>query len=513
MKVEGNKPKEQALPNHWTAQRLVDVSEINPRFDKASLDDETEISFVSMPAVEAESGKIDVSEIRRFEKVKKGFTGFLEKDVLFAKITPCMENGKMVVVPKLRNGVGFGSTEFHVIRGGKKLLPEYIYYFVSSKRFRVDAEHNMTGAVGQKRVPKKYLEDSVIPVPPLNEQKDIIAKIETLFSELDNGIEFLKTARQQLKAYRQAVLKHAFEGKLTEQWRQQNPDKLESPEQLLARIQQEREQRYQQQLEEWKQAVKAWEDNGKEGKRPRKPRVPIKSQGVTSDEKKELPALPSGWAWIRPEEISAAEDHAIGIGPFGSNLKVSDYRDAGVPLIFVRNITRKDFVSDLKYIERKKFFDLYAHSVKPLDLVITKMGDPPGDCEIYPDHSPVAVLTADCLKFRLFEGAAERRFYMYCIKSNFVKRQLGLITKGVAQKKISVERFKTVTLPMPSYQEQVEIADQIEKIFSLIEDQEKAISSSLEGAGILRQSILGKAFSGQLVDGYDIKTYVGKTTK
>src|SRR5690606_31502464 len=75
--------------------------------------------------------------------------------------------------------------------------------------------------------------------------------------------------------YRQAVLKHAFEGKLTEQWRQQNPDKLESPEQLLARIQQEREQRYKQQLEDWKQAVKAWECNGKEGKKPNKPKTPI----------------------------------------------------------------------------------------------------------------------------------------------------------------------------------------------------------------------------------------------
>ena len=95
-----------------------------------------------------------------------------------------------------------------------------------------------------------------LPVPPLNEQHRIVAKIEELFSELDKGIESLKAARAKLNIYRQAVLKHAFEGKLTAQWREETKDKLETPEQLLAHIKQEREARYEQQLQEWKAAVK-----------------------------------------------------------------------------------------------------------------------------------------------------------------------------------------------------------------------------------------------------------------
>ena len=91
-----------------------------------------------------------------------------------------------------------------------------------------------------------------LPVPPLNEQHRIVAKIEELFSELDKGIESLKAARAKLNVYRQSVLKHAFEGKLTAQWREENKDKLETPEQLLAHIKQEREARYEQQLQEWK---------------------------------------------------------------------------------------------------------------------------------------------------------------------------------------------------------------------------------------------------------------------
>lgn len=128
----------------------------------------------------------------------------------------------------------------------------------------------------QQNISQTVIKAFPFPLAPLNEQKRIVAKIEELFSELDNGIAALKTAREQLKVYRQAVLKHAFEGELTVRWRKENSDKLESPEQLLARIHQERETRYQQQLKEWKAVVKEWEANDKEGKKPGKPKEFIK---------------------------------------------------------------------------------------------------------------------------------------------------------------------------------------------------------------------------------------------
>ena len=159
-----------------------------------------------MPAVEAESGKIDVSAKRRFSEVEKGYTAFKENDVLFAKITPCMENGKMAVVPEVHGGIGFGSTEFHVLRPAKGVVPEYLYYFVSSKSFRMNAEHNMTGAVGQRRVPTTYFSQADVPFPPAAEQRRIVGKVEELFSELDEGVANLKLARAQLSVYRQALL-------------------------------------------------------------------------------------------------------------------------------------------------------------------------------------------------------------------------------------------------------------------------------------------------------------------
>jgi type I restriction enzyme S subunit len=420
-----------------------------------------------------------------------------------------IQNGDLLFAWSGTPGTSFGA---HLWRGERAALNQHIfridfdekvivkkYFMLAINQKLASLTERAHGGVGLRHVTKGKFEETAIELPPYKDQCRIVAKIETLFSELDKGIESLKTAREQLKVYRQAVLKHAFEGKLTAQWREQNKDKLETPEQLLARIQQERQARYHRQLQDWQVAVKAWEENGKNGRKLRKPKSPVVVPPLTIGELSELPTLPDSWLWIRPEQIAADEDYAIGIGPFGSNLKVSDYREAGVPLIFVRNITKSNFSSDLKYIDIEKFNELTAHSVKPLDLVVTKMGDPPGDCEIYPKERPEAVLTADCLKFRVFEEIADRRFYKNCINSNIVKRQLGLITKGVAQKKISVNRFKTILLPLPSVEEQSSVSDRIEEIFSIIDHQEASIAVSLERAEVLRQSILKKAFAGQLV--------------
>ncbi len=203
------------LPSSWVHARISEIAAVNPTLDKSEIADDLEVSFVPMPAVEQLTGRITVSKTRPLSEVKKGFTPFLEGDVLFAKITPCMENGKMAVAPALKNGYGFGSTEFHVLRPFSGISAKYIYYFVSSQEFRYAAEHKMSGAVGQRRVTTTYISVQQIPVPPSREQRRIVAKIEELFSELDNGIETLTTAREQLKAYRQSVLKSAFSGELT----------------------------------------------------------------------------------------------------------------------------------------------------------------------------------------------------------------------------------------------------------------------------------------------------------
>lgn len=256
------------LPEGWTECPLSEITQVNPPLDRCPFPQSGNVHFVPMPAVGAETGHIDVSATRPYAEVRKGYTAFVPGDVLFAKITPCMENGKMAVVPELPLSVACGSTEFHVLRPRCGIAAEYVYHFVSSKAFRYEAEHNMTGAVGQKRVPTGFVADHVIPLPPTNEQHRIVAKIEALFSELDAGQDSLTRAQAQLKLYRQSLLKAAFQGRLTADWRKANADKLEPPENLLSRIRTEREARYKQALDDWQTALAEWRAGGEIGRKP-----------------------------------------------------------------------------------------------------------------------------------------------------------------------------------------------------------------------------------------------------
>ncbi len=177
--------------------RLSDICEINPKAQ--ILADDTETSFVTMSDV-SEDGQINTKVIRPYRDVKKGFTSFSEGDVLFAKITPCMENGKGALATGLFNGLGFGSTEFHVLRPlTDKALGKWIYYLTAWSAFRKNAEKNMTGSAGQKRVPKSFLEKYEVNVPPLdtqlrqvqalNQLKNIINCKKLQISNLDDLIK------------------------------------------------------------------------------------------------------------------------------------------------------------------------------------------------------------------------------------------------------------------------------------------------------------------------------------
>ena len=183
---------------------IKDICVINPS-KKLPILPETEISFLPMEAVSTD-GLINLSGKIQFNKTQ-GYSVFQNGDVLFAKITPCMENGKGAVVHSLLNNYGAGSTEFIVLRPlPETIISKYLYYFMQQKTFRLNCQQNMTGSAGQKRVPIKYLERYTIPVPPLPEQERIVAKIEELFSQLDGAVAELKSVKEKLKLYRNSVI-------------------------------------------------------------------------------------------------------------------------------------------------------------------------------------------------------------------------------------------------------------------------------------------------------------------
>lgn len=206
------------LPEGWAVSSLNNLIALNPKNDCA---DETEIGFVPMQLLGTQYKSKIGFERKKWGEVKKGYTHFADGDVLLAKITPCFENGKAGLVSGLPNGLGTGSTEYFVCRPHPDvLLPEYLLAFFKTQDFLRNGEVEMTGSVGHKRVPKDYLLQSAIPLPPLNEQKRIAAKLDALLQRVDACRARLERVPLLLKRFRQAVLAAATSGQLTEDWQE-----------------------------------------------------------------------------------------------------------------------------------------------------------------------------------------------------------------------------------------------------------------------------------------------------
>lgn len=215
------------LPTGWKLEPLGEVCYINPR--RSSLEgycDDTEVTFIPMSAVDGETGAITAPRIERLGKVKKGYTFFIEGDVLFAKITPCMQNGKSAIARNLRNGLGFGSTEFHVLRPKEGAMSEWIHFFVRQKWFRDLAASHFTGTVGQQRVPVSFVEEQEIPLPPLEEQRRIVARGEELMDRMQEAKALRCAAREETGAIMPAALVEVFAGAEEKGWESRQLGKL-----------------------------------------------------------------------------------------------------------------------------------------------------------------------------------------------------------------------------------------------------------------------------------------------
>lgn len=189
---------------------LSDLCEINPsKTEVANLKKDMMVSFIPMANV-SETGEVDLSEIRNLGDVYNGFTYFKENDVLFAKITPCMENGKGAIAKNLINGIGFGSTEFHVLRPIEGITSEWLYCLTTLPNFRQQAEKNMSGSAGQKRVPKQFFEKYKVIKPSIKMQK----KFKKIVLKIDSQKEKLRNSLSIMEQNFQSIMQRAFKGEL-----------------------------------------------------------------------------------------------------------------------------------------------------------------------------------------------------------------------------------------------------------------------------------------------------------
>lgn len=215
------------IPEHWKWVRLGAICELNPPKPTFNLPNEAPVAFVPMAAVSEISGSITKVQRRNYSSVSKGYTCFAQGDVLFAKITPCMENGKSAIVPNLESEAGFGSTEFFVLRPSNLLNPKLLHQLLRQVSFRLVAKQAMTGAVGQQRVPKAFLTAFPIPLPPKDEQLRIVEKLDAHLAQTNSAIAEAERFLAGFESYRNGLIQAGVSGQLTAQWRAQNGIKRE----------------------------------------------------------------------------------------------------------------------------------------------------------------------------------------------------------------------------------------------------------------------------------------------
>ena len=197
----------------WETKSLAEVCTIKPQKSEARrrLGTGASVSFVPMEDLKVGHKHFDVPQTRPLESVVGNYTYFADGDVLLAKITPCFENGKLGIATGLMNGVGFGSSEFIVLRPTARLDKDFLYYFLARPEFRDEGAARMGGAVGHQRVPKEFIENCRIPLPPLAEQKRIVGVLDEAFAGLAaakaNAGRNLQNARAVFESYLQAVLR------------------------------------------------------------------------------------------------------------------------------------------------------------------------------------------------------------------------------------------------------------------------------------------------------------------
>lgn len=430
-------------------------------------------------------------DIEAFEKLN--FKTYTDGE----KCVFCDENDFLMVWDGSRSGLvgkgvkgALGSTLVRIKL--PKMNNRYAYYFLQSKYLQINTRAKGSGT---PHVDPDLLWNYDFPIPPLNEQNRIVAKIEALFSEIDNGIDSLSKAKFQLEQYRQSLLKSAFEGKLTEQWRadyeKNNGKPLPTADELLKQIQDARQAHYDQQLAEWELAVKSWEENGKEGKKPVKPKYLEKLETLLADN------LPENWLSINASYI--CDFITKGTTPAKPNL----YNGKGdIPFIKVYNLTK---TGKLDFTINPTFTDIETHNnflarskVFPNDILMNIVGPPLGKVSIVPDDYPEWNINQAIVIFRpLFLLPKYLKSYLL---SDFTIKDMekqGKTTAG--QFNLTLEICRNVPIPICSKEEQNYLNDALEARLSEIDKNISEIITQLKKAEVLKSAILQKAFQGKLV--------------
>ena len=430
------KYEREEFPKGWTEISLDKISELNPKKPTNVNNHNLEVTFLPMRCVEELTGRIDLTNTRKYSEVYKNYTYFKNGDIIFAKITPCMENGKIAIVQNLRNKIGFGSTEFHVIRlNNNQFDTKFYFYYLIQDEFRNAAQIHMKGTAGQLRVPIDYMKNVLVPIPPLNEQRRIVSKIESIFAQIDacraRLMELqgkIQSGHASLESLKSSILKQAFEGKLV-------PPDLND-----------------------KSAETVLKKNHKNFR--------ILFGGKN---------LPRGWIEVLLNEICVTKS---GGTPSRKNL---EYFNGNIPWIKISDLNNSVIYSCEEKITRQGLKNSNA-VVYPKNTILLAMYGSIGKVSIL--GCDAATNQAICALLPV-ENVLLHTYLFWYLKS--IRSHLVNIGFGGVQKNISQEKIKKILIPISPLNEQKRIVAKIESIFAKIDAQYRSLRSIIVSYFTLHQ--------------------------
>ncbi|QES08838.1 hypothetical protein DEJ44_26570 [Streptomyces venezuelae] len=424
------------LPSGWVQVSLDEIAEVQGGIQKQQKRRPVRHKYPFLRVANVASGSLNLQDVHEIEL----FEGELGRFVLRPGDLLVVEgNGSVSRLGRAARWNGEIENCVHQnhlirVRPGPAISTKFLEFLWNSPAVSEQLRGVAASTSGLYTLSTAKLKRVSIALPPLEEQRRIVIALEEQMSRLDAALRSVRTAKEGSVGLLQSIYDDAASGRIADAWQ---------------------------------------------------------GRGVDAD------SLRSGWEWRTPSDLTDGLKENIVIGPFGSNLKVSDYEESGVPLVFVRNIRSGNFKST-KYVAPQKAEELGSHSVTFGDLLITKMGDPPGDAAVYREPED-GIVTADCIRLRP-SVRWNVDYLAVAVNSTLVRRQIEAATRGVAQRKVSLARFRNeIRIPVPPEYLQDRVVEEVGDRVSKVRRVQEALARAEAWAEALRRSLLAEAFAGRLV--------------
>jgi len=422
------------VPSHWSVKRLRFLCRTNPpKSEIAHLSKGTIVSFLPMERI-GEDYTLLLQEAKTLAEVEQGYTYFRDKDVIVAKITPCFENGKGALCHELVNGIGFGTTELHVIRAGHDIYPAFVAYLTMSRSFRLLGEASMKGAAGQKRVPDDFINDFIVPLPPLAEQHAIAAfldhetaKTDALIVKKERQIELLREKQKALVSY--TVMKGLD------------------------------------------------------------PSAPTRDSEVEW-----LGNIPSHWETKRIRDVSLS----LQTGPFGSQLHSGDYIPDGIPVINPSHMKNGHIYPDRECaIDDHTWSRLAQHRLHQGDIVFARRGEL-GRCALVTSQEEGWLCGTGSLRMRPNQNVVDPLYLNWLFSTKGIGEWLSLESVGATMENLNTSILGRVPLPVPPIDEQRVIAAFLDRQTTMVSDLITRVAKHIDKLREHRTALISAAVTGKI---------------